>query len=180
MIRNTFTSYGVVSKLLHWLIFFLLIGMLTLGFFLEDIPKDYQGAIYNLHKVTGVTILFLMLIRLSWTLTNIKPLLPLDTPVWQRIAERIVHYSLYFFIILMALAGWVGSSAVRKYPHIGGFTIEFPVPESTVLKDFSFDIHYYVAFIIIGLISIHVLAALYHHFIKRDNVLRRMLRERSK
>jgi cytochrome b561 len=178
-LRNTATSYGSVAKFFHWLVSALIVLMLIFGYLLDDIPKDYQPAAYNLHKLTGLTILALMLLRLVWTLINPKPVLPADTMPWERLSERLVHFMFYFFAILMPLAGWVGAVAARKPPHLGNFNFELPIPQDKVLAHAAFDVHGIVAIVLIVLISIHVLAALYHHFIRKDNILMRMLPNRS-
>jgi len=175
MIKNTSSSYGSVTKIFHWLIFVLLAGMLTGGFFLDDMPKDYQPLIYNLHKLTGLTILCLMVLRALWASINIKPALPMGTPAWQRSAERILHFLLYITVIAMPLAGWIGACAGGRPPHIGDFKLALPIAENKPLAGFAFDIHGILAITIIVLASIHIAAALYHYFIKRDNVLNRML-----
>lgn len=173
-LRNTSVAYGSISKLFHWVIAILIIVMLIAGYFLGDVPKDYQPVTYNIHKLIGLTILTLMLLRLVWTLMNPKPALPIETPCWQRAAERIVQFFIYAAVIGMPLAGWVGSVAAGYAPHIGSFNIELPVEKSEATADTAFALHGYFAIALITLLSIHVLAALYHHFIRKDNVLRRM------
>ncbi|HTM63934.1 MAG TPA: cytochrome b [Gammaproteobacteria bacterium] len=173
-LMNSANSYGSVAKILHWLIFALVFVMIVGGFFMGDVPKDYKGVIYNLHKLTGVTILLIVLLRLGWKLINVKPRLPADTSVWQRRAERAVHDLLYLLIIAMPLAGWIGSSSAGKAPHIGDFKIALPIPESKSLIETMFEMHEMIAYGIIALVCIHVAAALYHHYVKKDDVLRRM------
>lgn len=173
-IKNTQTHYGSVAKFLHWLIFTLLLVMIVGGFFMGDLPKEYKGTIYNLHKLTGITILFLMLLRVLWTLTNVKPRLPSHMPTWQRFAMYFVQVGLYILVIGMPLAGWIGSSAVQKYPHIGDFYFKLPVPHERWIAGISFDFHNWIAYTIIAFASVHILAALYHQFILKDNLLRRM------
>lgn len=173
-IKNTEIAYGTVAKLFHWTIAILLVFMLIFGFFLEDVPKDYQPVTYNLHKVTGLMILLLMLMRLVWALINVKPLLPKETPRWQRMAERLVHSLLYLSVICMPLLGWVGSVAGGRPPKVGDFQFVLPVEANKEVASKAFDFHNQVAIILIVLVSIHVLAALYHQFVKKDNVLSRM------
>lgn len=174
-LRNTHLAYGSVAKFFHWATSVLIILMLVFGFFLEDVPKDYQPTTYNLHKLTGLTILLLMLMRLTWTLMNPKPALPADTLAWQRYAERVVHFMLYLFAILMPLVGWVGSVAGGRPPRVGDFYFNLPIAPNKALAEAAFETHELVAFILIFLISVHALAAMYHHYVKRDNILRRML-----
>lgn len=175
MLRNTHQEYGLVTKTFHWVIFLLLLFMIIYGFLLPSIPKPYQAFAYNLHKQTGLTILLLMILRLFWSLANPKPKLPQNTPNWQAVLERVVHWLLYIVIIAMPLAGWIGSSAVGKGPHFFGVALNLPIPANKQLSEICFQIHNTVAIIIIVLVSVHVLAALYHYFIKRDQVLQRML-----
>lgn len=175
MWRNTSQGYGAISKLFHWVIFVLLFCMIVFGYFLEDVPEDYQGLAYNVHKLTGLTILVLMILRLFWTITNPKPELPVATTLWQRVAERLVHWSLYVAVIGMPLAGWIGSVAAEHPPHLGSWIIGLPIAPSKSLADNAFDVHGYLAIAIIVLVGIHVAAALYHHFVRKDDVLRRML-----
>ena len=177
-VKNTQTTYGIISKSLHWIIAVLVIGMLCYGYFLDDFPKSDQPVAYNIHKLTGITILFLMLIRLAWALANPKPILPFDTTPLEKLAERLVHFSLYLFVILMPLAGWIGASAADKPPQLGDFKLALPIHGSKAFVHAAFDVHGTVAIILIVLISIHVLAALFHHFIRKDNILIRMLPER--
>ena len=173
--RNTPLTYGMVAKCFHWLIAVLVIGMLTLGYFLDDLPKTLQSTFYNLHKLTGLTILGLMILRLGWALSNVKPILPADTTAWERLVERVVHFTLYALLLLMPLAGWMGASAAGKPPVIAGIKLAFPFHEtSKAFTDMMFVIHGNVALALIALISLHILAALYHHFIRKDTILKRM------
>lgn len=175
MWRNSSTQYGSVSKFFHWLIAILLITMLIFGFFLDDIPKDYQAFTYNAHKLTGLTILGLMILRALWALSNPKPVLPSDTKPWERVAEHVVHLLLYLAAIAMPLVGWIAASAGGRPPHLGSIDIAFPIEHSKVLSKSLFGVHGFLAYVLIVLITIHVGAALFHYFVKKDNILQRML-----
>jgi len=179
-LRNTLNTYGSVAKFFHWLIFLLLFCMILYGYFLTNfgdawIAKENQSVAYDIHKLTGLAVLILMLLRGLWSLINPKPLLPLNTPLYQRIAERVVHYLLYATVIAMPLAGWVGSVAAGRPPYIGNFKFNLPIEQSKPLVETAFFIHNNLAIFLIILFVIHVAAALYHHFIKKDDILRRML-----
>src|SRR5688572_26336995 len=100
-LKNTSLAYGGITKFFHWLIFLLIFGMIIYGYFLDYIPKPYRHTTTNIHKLIGVTILFLMLLRILWGLINIRVRLPFDVPLWQRMAERSVHLLLYALIIAM-------------------------------------------------------------------------------
>lgn len=174
-LRNTSNSYGSVAKFFHWVISPLVILMLAAGFFMENVPEDYKGVVYNTHKLIGLTILLLMVLRMLWALMNPKPAQSRTTSYILRLAARLVHFGLYFFVIVMASAGWVGSVAGGRPPHLGDFMFNLPIEPSKELAEYAFDVHMYVAWILISLVTLHVMAALYHHLVKRDDVLTRML-----
>lgn len=173
--RNTDAAYGSVAKFFHWLLFLLIITMLVYGYLLSYIPKEYAGLAYNTHKLIGLLILTLMVLRALWAFTNPRPPLPQNTLPWQKIAERVVHYGLYAVIFIIPLSGWLGSTAAGKAPHLGDLTFNFPIKFDKATVAPAFDIHEKLAIVLIALISVHVLAALYHHFIRKDDVLLRML-----
>lgn len=174
-LRNTSLRYGSVAKTLHWLIFLLLISQVTFGYFLESIPKSMQAFSYNLHKLTGLLIFALMVLRGLWALINPKPLLPLSTRLWEHLLERLVHFLLYFAILAMALLGWVGSVAGGRPPHLGNFIFNLPITPSKSLASLAFELHNAFAILIITLVSLHVIAAFFHYFIRKDKVLQSML-----
>ncbi|VVC76825.1 hypothetical protein AQUSIP_21520 [Aquicella siphonis] len=181
-VKNTTTYYGSISQLLHWIIFLLVAGMLILGFVMGDVSdKTLRGEMINIHKLTGVLILVLMLLRVLWALYNVKPVLPFQTPAWQRLAERSMHVLLYLGLIIMPLSGLVGSVAGGKPPVLDGISIRLPIGLNKPLAKMAFEyVHEPLAVVLIVLISIHIIAALYHHFIKRDDILRRMLPSRGR
>src|SRR5579862_5720649 len=119
MLRNTKTSYCSIAKFFHWLIFLLVLCMIIYGYLMDDIPKAYKPMAVNIHKLTGLTILALMILRMLWALMNPKPVLPPETKNWERFTERFVHLLLYAVLIAMPLAGWIGATAVGKPPHLG-------------------------------------------------------------
>jgi len=178
MLKNTRNDYGTIAKSFHWVIALLVIFMLIYGFTLEDFSKANQPLAYNIHKLTGLLILVLMLLRSIWALMNVKPGLPIEVMRWQRVAEWTVHFLLYFTLIAMPLVGWIGASAGGRPPHIGTISLGLPIPENKTVSESFFFIHNNLALIIIALVSIHTLAALYHHFIRHDDILRRMLPRR--
>lgn len=172
---NTGSEYGPLSKFLHWVISFLVIVMLVLSYFLDDIPnKILKGLAFNAHKLAGLTILALMILRAAWALMNPKPKLP-GTKLWERWAEHLVHWSLYLALLAMPLAGWIGTVTGGRPPRYGKFIFNLPLEKNEAISDLCFSVHNTLAIIIIVLVSVHVLAALFHYFFKKDRVLQRML-----
>jgi cytochrome b561 len=175
MLKNSQTSYGSISKFFHWILFVLIVFMLFLGYFMDDVEKPFRGAIVNIHKLLGLTILLLMILRAIWASINLKPALPLGTPKWQQTAERVGHLLIYVALIAMPVCGWIGAVAAGHSPHLFGLSFGLPVPQSKSLDELCFSIHNTLAIVIIVLISVHTLAALYHYMIKKDDVLQRMM-----
>lgn len=173
-LKNSIDTYGSVAKFFHWTIAILILSMLVFGYFLEDIPKEYSGLAYSVHKLTGLTILFLVLLRLCWVAINPKPRLPARN-AFERLSELTVQYTLYVCMIAMPLVAWIGSSSGGKPPHLGNIQFALPIPPNKPLIETSFYMHNTIAIILIVFISIHFLAALFHYFVRRDNVLQRML-----
>lgn len=178
-IRNTNFRYGSVSRFFHWAIFLLVFCMLIVGYFAEDISKPLRGGVINIHKLIGLLILALMVLRALWACTNVKPLPVAGTLFWQRWAERAVHYSLYAVLFIIPISGWVMTVAKGHPPMLGSIAFNLPIAENRPLSELGFTIHSWVAALLIGLVCIHLFAALYHHYLKNDDVLKRMLPEKE-
>ena len=172
---NTSNEYGPVAKFFHWLVFLFVFLQVLVGYFMEDIPgKILQGVVINAHKLLGIIILIFIILRAIWALMNPKPSLPVGTPSWEYFAEHGMHFLLYFILLAMPLFGWIGSSAAGRYPRFGSYTLSLPVPQSKEIVEIAFFMHNNLAILLIILVSLHVCAALYHHFIRKNNILRRM------
>jgi len=116
-------------------------------------------------------------IRLIWRGINPVPALPADTPRWQRLAARISHGALYAVAIVVAVLGWAHSGA-HKPDYADWFGL-FRVPQFTstdkASADFYENLHIYLAYLLIALVAIHIAAAIWHHFVRRDRVAARMI-----
>ncbi|MCD6046984.1 MAG: cybB [Gammaproteobacteria bacterium] len=174
-IKNDSQHYGIVEKILHWLMALLIILMLSVSFFFDDFSKTTKSTLIGTHKLIGMSIFLLAIIFLIWKKINIKPAFPENMPRWQTFLARFVHHLLMLAIIIMPLAGWIMSTAAGKPPKIGTIALNFPgIPLDKTLSGFCWNIHLIVAWLLIGLISLHVLGALKHALIDKDGILRRM------
>jgi len=119
----------------------------------------------------------LMMIRLIWRWMNPVPALPAGMPAWQRWSARVTNGALYAITIMVALAGWAHSGA-HKPDYADWFGL-FRVPQFTSTDKASADtfenLHIYMAYALIALVTIHILAALYHLLVRDDNVASRMI-----
>lgn len=178
MIKNTINTYGSVTKNLHWLIAVLVIGMLAFGYVLGYIPDNnpMKSTLIGLHKSVGLTILLLIILRICWRFVNVQPSLPITVPPWEKLAARTVQAGFYITLLVMPISGWLMTS-FGGHPAMfwGWFNAALPVTKNTDLAKNIFTVHAVVAWIIIALLILHVGAAFKHHFIEKNNVLRRML-----
>ncbi len=180
-LMNTSQRYGKVTKFMHWLLFFIILFMLILGACLDFIPKADKSFFYTLHKSVGLTVIPLMLFWIIWTCCNKKPQFLRTMPTWEKLAATIVHQLLYVCIFLMPIIGLVMSSAADKAPNFFWLcTISLPIAKNKELAHFFAELHEIFAWVITGLLAIHILAALKHLILDKDIILQRMLPWRSR
>lgn len=170
-------SYGAVSRFFHWLLFLMIIGALIGGWVESEMADGPEKArLVALHKSFGATILLLVVARLLWRLTTPTPRPAPELPPWQVQASRIVHWSLYACMLAQPLSGLTMSQAAgQPVDYFGLFTLPSWVGPDETLAERMYAVHQAVSTLLAVLILGHAGAALYHHFIRRDRVLRRML-----
>jgi len=176
IIKNTTETYSSVPKFFHWTIGLMIIIMLIVGFIMGDITDLTQrGQVYALHKATGTVLLVFIVLRLLVRLFNVNVLLPSEMPVWQKYAAHTNIYMLYLLMFVMPISGFLMTVLAGRNINIYGiFTISSFMQDKPLAKIFNY-IHHYTAFALISCIILHILAALYHHFIRKDKILKRML-----
>jgi cytochrome b561 len=176
-IRNTVRRWGHVSQFLHWLIVVLIIVQVILANIAEDLPLGMKKlAMYARHKSVGITILGLAVIRLLWRWANPTPELPVTLKPYERVLAGLTHFGLYLILFVMPITGWMMTSA-RGFPvsWFGFFQLPDFVPKNDALYNAMKETHDTLALVLYAIVTLHVLAALKHHFFLKDDVLRRML-----
>lgn len=178
MIRNTNQSWGCVSRLFHWGLGLAVIGMLAYGWWMNHMaPRPDKLFHRSIHADIGYVVLLLMVGRLIWRSINPVPAPANDSPRWERTLAWINHWALYVTTIVVALLGWAHSGA--HTPDYADWFGLFRVPQFTSENRdnarFFEHWHIWLAYVLIGLVVLHILAAIYHHFIKRDRVTARMV-----
>lgn len=176
-IKNSTDRYGLVTKLLHWVIALCVLGMLLVGSLLGTLAGPTQDAVYAWHISLGMTLLALMIVFMLWSTRNIKPSYPADMPLAQLTFAKAVRYLLYISVTTMCLCGWIFTTAKGHPPILWGwFSLPAPfVPLSKNLGHMIKQCHTYLAWTIFSLVILHVIGALYHHVVRKDDVLKRML-----
>ena len=169
--------YAQASKWVHWLIALIVIPMLLLSFFIDNLPSAYKPEVIMVHKSLGLTVLVLMILRIFAILFFGKPPLPTSVPKWERVLSKSVQYAFYGLLIAMPLCGWMMSTAANKITrYFDLFSVPFPgISPSKPLAEWLFTCHTTIGYILIGLALLHVAGALKHFWIDKDKVLQRML-----
>lgn len=178
---STQSRYDPVAVFLHWATALMIILLLSVGFFMEDFPESFRGDVFTLHKSIGITVLGLSVFRVIWRLMNPPPALPATLKPHERRLAKAAHSLLYVLILAMPLSGWLMVSASRKYPTSYFWLGEVPfIPmpvgvDAKAAREVFGEAHELLAIGAIALITLHIAAALKHHFIYKDTVLTRML-----
>lgn len=169
--------YTSVAIALHWITAVLVLCMIVVGITMVQLPQgDLQNLLFNLHRSTGVLIFPLVLIRLIWRWRNPPPPLPDDMPTLQKLAAHLNHYALYALLLINPLLGWWATSAYGAAVNVF-WLFELPpiVEQNRPFSETLLLFHRIVGITIALLVVVHIAAALYHHFIRRDRILLRML-----
>jgi cytochrome b561 len=177
------SMWGRVTRTFHWGLGAAILGMIAYGWWMNHVPARPDRFFYrSIHADIGYALLLLMALRLCWRLVNPVPALPYETPQWQRLAARVSHGALYGFTMLVALLGWAHSGA-HQPDYADWFGLlrvpQFTSPDKAAAHLYQ-DWHITVAYVLLALVAIHVAAALYHHFIRRDGVTARMIGQWSR
>jgi len=174
--RNTTHAWGSLSKAFHWLIVLLIINQWLIAERADELKGLAKLEALAWHKSFGMTVLMLAVLRLVWRLMNPTPELATETKPWERVLAKISHALLYALIFAMPLTGWMMSSA-KNYP-VSWFRL-FQFPDLVAPAEQTFhrmhDVHHLLFNVLVGVALLHVAGALKHHFIDRNDVLKRML-----
>ncbi len=166
----------------HWLLALMICISFGVGLYMTSLAFSPQRLkLYNWHKWAGVTILALSAARLLWRLTHRAPPLPLTMPAWQRMASHASHLALYAAFFAVPLTGWAYSSAAG-FPIVWFGLIPLPdlVDKNRELAAMIKPYHWIAAYSLATVVVIHIAAALKHHFIDRDTILKRMMPQSKK
>lgn len=167
--------YDAVARLFHWATALLVIANLITGLAHDALEGEWNAMPF--HKACGLTVLIMAAGRLAWRLAHRPPPWPPVMHRWQRAAATAVHAAFYALIFVMPITGWIMSSA-SKYPLSWFGLFAWPklaVAKDSPLADAAHEGHEVLGFVFIGLLALHIIAALHHQFVSRDGLIRRMI-----
>jgi cytochrome b561 len=176
---NTEARWGLVARIFHWLIAALIVLQICLGWRSELEPDSERSlALIRSHYQFGIMLFGLTLMRASWRLSQNAPSNPPNEPEWRSTTARFVHLALYILLFAMPVSGyiiWVHMSAPMDV--FGLFTVSrvfTPPAEDESLRASAWYVHYWCSWALIGLVTLHIAAALWHQLVLRDGLLGRM------
>lgn len=179
--RTTVITYSRIARALHWITVALVAIQVPVGVYMAyrgntlNVWDKLTGALYNGHKLMGITLLILVLWRLAYRFTRGAP--P-DEPTlehWQKLASHANHWGLYLLLVATPVAGYVGISLFPALDIFGLFKLPGIVAPDKAAASRVFAVHGALAIGLVLLIVMHVAAALFHYLVRRDNVLGRMI-----
>ena len=174
--KNTTQNYGWVAKSLHWMSAVVVIGMFASGWWMVELNyySDWYRTAPFIHKSIGVLLLLLTLLRLCWKANNMSP--DAVGNAFEQFMAKAAHTVLYLLIVVICVSGYLISTADGRGIEVFNW---FVLPSFGELfsqqADIAGLIHKFSAYGLMGLVLLHALAALKHHFIDKDNTLKRML-----
>lgn len=170
------TSYHPIAKTLHWLMSVLIIGLLALGLYMHELPLSPQKLeLYSWHKWFGVTVFMLVWLRLAWRVAHPTPPPSAELSPLLKSISRIAHGLLYVLMIIIPLSGWLMSSAKGfQTVWLGVLPIPDLLSRDKELGDLLQEVHESLNTMLMLILSGHVVAAFWHHFVLKDDTLKRM------
>jgi cytochrome b561 len=166
--------YGTPAIAFHWISVVLIVVVGTLGLLHDSWPKRTQSFWINIHALFGLLVWMLVVARFGWRSRHTPPALPADVGTLTARLSRLVHGSLYALMFVVPILGVVTFIWHGRVFDFGLFRLDFGVRSNRAIFHPTEDIHGYLAYALFALVGLHVLAALWHHFVRHDGVLRRM------
>ena len=175
LFKNSKSKYGIISIFFHWITLLILLFQIPIGFYLVDLEfSDFKISVENYHSILGIFLFYITLSRLIWKTINLSP--DENSPIknWQLIISKINHWLLYITLFTITISG-----ILKKL--LSGETVNFIITSISLdyfnfeLVELSEKIHSNAAIFLLILISIHILAVIYHHLFLKDPILKKIL-----
>ncbi len=178
MLKNSRRDYGLVTKLLHWSVALLMLGLIWVGWYMVDLsyydPWYYDAL--TAHKALGLIALGVGLAKIAWTFYSRLPEYSSSLKPWERISAHATHLALFLMMVAIPVTGYfISTSAGDAVSVFGWFDIPALFTISDRQRDLAIELHFYLAYATAGLVLIHALAAFKHQLVDRDGTLRRMV-----
>ena len=172
--------YSPVARVLHWLTVLFVAGMVPVGLLMtsraeRNVWDGLTNALYSSHKLAGVLLLCVVVVRLLYRLVHGAPPDEPTIEPWQKIVSHLTHWTIYLLLLAVPVLGWIGISLYPALDIFGLFKLPGLVAPNQPVSSTDFMFHKLGAFALVALVALHAGAALFHHVVRNDGVLRRML-----
>jgi len=168
------TNYDTLSKIIHWVMAIMLIGLVAVGVYMHEMPDGAdKWELYGMHKSMGVLALIFIVFRIIWRIKNpVERLKDIGDGDYKK--AKAIQGILYLLMIMIPVSGmvmsWTGGYGVNMF----GLEIPGLLSKNEAMHDIAGEAHEILAFAMIGLVVLHAGAALFHHFVKKDDTLKRI------
>ena len=175
MIFNSSQSYGLLAKLFHWITFIALIIQIPFGFYLVGLEfSDRRIDLENIHILVGISIFYLVLLRLIWKLFNPRPKHWRIFFKGQTLIAEINHFLLYVGIFAITISGALKKLYMGETLNFLLFEYGFE-KDNFQLADAYYEVHIYANYLLIALVTLHILAVIAHHILFKDKIIKKIL-----
>ena len=168
---NSFSKYGLLAKLFHWITFIILILQIPFGFYLVGLEfSDRRIDLENIHILIGITVFYITLFRLVWKFFNSSPTEGNSFFKGQIFIAKANHFFLYLSIFTITISGILKKLYMGEKLNFLFFSYGFK-KDNFQLADLYYEVHIYANYLLIVLVALHILAVIVHHFIFKDKIL---------
>ena len=168
---NSFSKYGLLAKLFHWITFVILIAQIPFGFYLVGLEfSDRRIDLENIHILIGITVFYITLFRLVWKFFNSSPTEGNSFFKGQIFIAKANHFFLYLSIFTITISGILKKLYMGEKLNFLFFRYGFD-KDNFQLADLYYEVHIYANYLLIALVALHILAVIVHHFIFKDKIL---------
>jgi len=173
--NNSDKAYGLIGKLFHWITFLALLLQVPFGFYLVGLEFSSERIeLENIHIFVGISIFYFTLFRLIWKLFNTSPVETKSFFKGQVFIGKANHFLLYVSIFTITISGMLKKLYMGETLNFVFFKYGFK-KDNFILADAYYDVHIYSNYLLLALVTLHILAVITHHFIFKDNILKKIV-----
>ena len=178
MLKNSPSQFGLLSKLFHWTVAVLIIGLFALGFWMVDLSyySDWYQTAPFYHESFGILLALIFILSLVWRAAEVTPTNIESHQHWETVASKLAKLLMTFLIFSILITGFLISTADFRGVNVFNLIEIPPLFEAFEnQEDIAGQIHKWCAYLLIGIVAVHIMAALKHHFFDKDETLKRMI-----
>ena len=172
---NSFGKYGLLAKLFHWITFVILVFQIPFGFYLVGLEfSDQRIDLENIHILIGISVFYITLFRLIWKFFNSNPTNGNSFFKGQILVAKVNHFLLYLSIFTITISGILKKLYMGEKLNFLFFRYGFE-KDNFQLADTYYEVHIYANYLLIGLVTLHILAVIAHHILFKDKIIKKIL-----